>query len=69
VEEEKTLIIKQRQSKHVSAATKANVTVEELLDKKHITIEELLGAVFFMRSAWRLYTGDRKGTLAIEIMS
>jgi hypothetical protein len=62
VEEEITSIIKQRQCKHVSVATEANAPVEELLNKKHATIEELLEAVFSMRGAQVPLTGDRNGT-------
>jgi hypothetical protein len=35
--------------------------MEELLEKKQATIKELLEAVFSMRSAPRLYKGDRNG--------
>jgi hypothetical protein len=39
----------------------ADATVEELLEKKHATIEELLEMTFSMRSASRLYAGNRNG--------
>jgi hypothetical protein len=40
--------------------------VKELLENKHATIGELLEVVFSMRSAPRLYTGDRDGTAVRE---
>jgi hypothetical protein len=41
-EPEKNPGTRKRCSKHVSARTKADVTVEESLKKKHETIEEVL---------------------------
>jgi hypothetical protein len=57
---EETAVAKQWLFKHVSESTEAGRTVEKLLEKKHAKIE-LLDAVFSMRSAPSLYTGDRNG--------
>jgi hypothetical protein len=46
-------IAMQRLCKYVSAATYADATVEELLEKKHATIEKLLEVVFSMRTSRR----------------
>jgi hypothetical protein len=56
-----TCIIKQWHYKHIFATTQADATVEELMEKKHATIGELLEAMFSMRSASRIYTGNRNG--------
>jgi hypothetical protein len=45
------------------AATEADATVNGLLEKKHMLVEELLEAVFIMQSAPRLYTRDQNGTV------
>jgi hypothetical protein len=56
-------------------ATEVDSTVEELLDKKHATIQELLEAVFPMWFTPRLYTRVQNRTpvsiqwLAIKIVS
>jgi hypothetical protein len=44
-------------------ATEADATVERLLQKKYTVIEELLEAVFYMRSAPRLHAVDRDGAV------
>jgi hypothetical protein len=49
-------------SKYISAATEADATVEELLEKKYSTTEELLKAVFSMQSTLRVYTRDENRT-------
>jgi hypothetical protein len=41
-EPEKTPVTRKRCCKHVSAATEADTTMEELLEKKHARIEEML---------------------------
>jgi hypothetical protein len=48
--------------KNVFAATEADTTMGELLEKKHATIG-LLEIVFSEGSTTRLYTGDRNGTM------
>jgi hypothetical protein len=58
---EETAVARQWLCKHVSAATEADATLEELLEKKHATIEEPLEAVFSVRFAPRPYTGGRNG--------
>jgi hypothetical protein len=62
-----TAVARQWPSKHISAATESDATVEELLEKKHATIDELFEAVLYMRSAPMLYTEDRKGTAVSKI--
>jgi hypothetical protein len=44
-------------------ATEADTNVEELLEKKHVTVEELLEAMFsiYVVGPEALYTGDRNG--------
>jgi hypothetical protein len=54
VEPEKTAVARGRLGKEFSAAT-----------DMHATIEELLEAVFSIRSVQRLYTGDRKRKLVL----
>jgi hypothetical protein len=51
-----------RQPNHEIAAREADVIVEDLLEKKYATIEELLEAVFSMPSATKLYTEDRSSS-------
>jgi hypothetical protein len=51
---------------HVSVATYTDETLEELLEKKQTRIEELLEAVFSMRSAPRLYTADGNGAASVS---
>jgi hypothetical protein len=50
-------IAKQLLCKHVNVVTEVDETVEEFMEKNHVTIENLLEAVFSMRSNQRLYSG------------
>jgi hypothetical protein len=56
---EETGIARQRQPKHVSAATNQHAAGKELLESQHAKIEELWETMFSMRSVARLYNQDK----------